>query len=93
MSTSNPNKYIQLLVKERVENLKRELRNSQLMLMAVMDEMQVTEIPVSAYSLFTAEGSIEIGDYDINTNTYKIMRIKPEGGEDIERLEEGQEKT
>lgn len=68
-------KFIEAITADSVENLKMHLKSRTLMVMAIMDALDISEIALTRESLLEANGSIE-SYYDFDTDGYIVRRIK-----------------
>lgn len=66
---------IEAAFKDTVPNLKRQLTSANLMVMAIMDQANISEIILSRESLITASGYI-VTHYDFDTDGYVVRRVK-----------------
>jgi hypothetical protein len=70
-----PEEFVEYLNSDSVESLKMQLKNARLMFMAIMDQMDTTEITISTGTLLNVTGSIET-HYDFSADGYVFRRVK-----------------
>jgi len=60
---------------DSVEGLKRNLKSANMMIHAIMDTLDLTEIKLNRQTLISVDGWLETY-YDFDTDSYVLRRIK-----------------